>query len=131
MNWFKRLFSQPSPTQADEFSSDDYSNLALKEIFSLGLRASPSWIGGRADTCEGVLTRIQQLRKEYASREPPKLRRAYLYWLDYYEGEARSNLEDIKSQSSRRSLDEHKEKRRNEEDRVRRLREALGTSHQA
>lgn len=116
---------KPDGQPKERFTSDDYDNLALSEVFKQGLRTSPSWIGGRVAQCEAALTRIEALRKQYETIKPPKLRRAYMKWLDHYEREARENMADIHTQKSRRDLDAYKQESAARRERTQALREHL------
>jgi len=131
---FRALFGFPDkseptaqrvPDQYSGFSDSDWKSAALR-IMERPPSCSQSWIGGSVECCEVTLASIGRLREKYADTQPKRLRNAIMDWLDYFEREARVNLEDCQTGKSRRELDEHRAKNNEELARVNELRSRLG-----
>jgi hypothetical protein len=101
-----------------------YQALALS-IMTERPSCDPSWFGGTVEQCDRALSRIAELRVKYDKQGPPKLRRAILDWLDYFERQAREYREDCVTGKGRKDQDEYEAKMKRDQDRVQKLRETL------
>lgn len=110
------------------FGEDDFRRVALDYIFREGLRTRDSSMGGSVEQCDRVLSRIEELRNEYASIKPLRLRSAVMDWLTHYEREALKHREDCRTQKSRKERDQFRRESDVENERVNRLRSALRES---
>lgn len=105
------------------FSDDDWQTAALRIVPHFS--TSASWCGGTVEQCDRVLAEIAKAREQFSAYEPPRMRRAIMGWLDYFEHDARNDRADCVSQKSRKELDEYRASRQAERDRVGKLTAAL------
>lgn len=92
---------------SSSFSGEIYDALALDIVIKEGLRTNDSFAHGTVERCTSVLARIPAVRERLrAEVKDRRLLRHVEGWVDFYEREAKENLEDCRTQTKRKMYDE-------------------------